>query len=246
MRRQLLLLLLLSGLCPGGFLGQEDIPEPARAGQEELQEIYQRQEIQTVPDYPGVSAYLRDLYYAVLNWIAERFGSGLMAFFSSLGVVGAQVLFLLAFGLLAALLAWVSYDQYLRRRRRAWREPSVTAKRTDTEAATKEAAENGWADELRQRLAAGEVGPACEALWWWLARSLLPGQVERSWTSRELLSRANRADLRRPVTRLDRMIYGSRPPTLDEVRHLWRDLEQGMSSGSSVPPGSSTHGAVEG
>ena len=72
------------------------------------------------------------------------------------------------------------------------------------------------------------MAAACEALWWWLARSLLADPVEASWTSRELLVHAGRRDLTPGVRHLDRLIYGAVPPSPDDVRGLWGELREAL------------------
>jgi hypothetical protein len=81
-----------------------------------------------------------------------------------------------------------------------------------------------WAEELRQRLARGDVAGALEALWWWLATAVGMPSADAAWTSGELLRHAGRGDLRRPVRRLDHLIYGPEPPRPDDVEALWQVL----------------------
>ena len=191
-----------------------------------MQEIFQEYDIRTVPERPSAALYLRDLTYAALEAFIDRLGEGLVGLVAMVAWGGAQILFLLTLLLLTAILVRTLYDQYQRRRAGALGQPPVTPSRAPTGEATEERGSQAWAEELRRRLDAGEVAAACEALWWWLAGMLLPGRVERSWTSRELLTRAGRSDLRAPAARLDRMIYGAGSPTVDEVQGLWHDLEK--------------------
>lgn len=86
-----------------------------------------------------------------------------------------------------------------------------------------------WRKELQNRIERSDVAGSLEALWWWLARSVVGTRVQDSWTSGDLLSSANRAGLREPVRRLERMMYGSRSPSLEEVLDLVRSLERQLA-----------------
>ena len=85
-------------------------------------------------------------------------------------------------------------------------------------------ASRDWAEELRRRLEGGDVAAALEALWWWLATQVGVPDADPSWTSRELLVHAGRGDLRRPVRRLDHMIYGPEAPAIGDVQEFWHGL----------------------
>lgn len=78
-----------------------------------------------------------------------------------------------------------------------------------------------WEGELEERLGRGEVHAALQALWWWLAGRLGAPAAQASWTTRELVERAGRRDLRLLVTPLDRLLYGAGQPTAGEVRGLF-------------------------
>jgi hypothetical protein len=86
-----------------------------------------------------------------------------------------------------------------------------------------------WRAELERCLAAGRIAEALEALWWWLARSLAGSQAEPDWTSRELVVRSRREDLRDLVRRLDVFTYGPRRPGIGELRDLTDRLEEALS-----------------
>lgn len=227
-------------------LGQDQSqgPEPAAGDREELREIFREYDLRTAPEKPGVAIYFRDLMYAVVGAFMDRLGPGLVGLVAAVARVGAQVLFLLALGLLAAILARTLYNQYQRRRARALRQAPVTATRASMGEEPDDPGSDGWAEELRRRLAAGEVAPACAALWWWLARTLMPGRVESSWTSRELLTRAGRTDLRAPAARLDRMIYGADAPTVKDVQGLWLDFEASTGQPATASTGQPAAGSV--
>lgn len=199
------------------------MPEAVSGDQQELQEIFRENELHTAPEKPGIALYIKDFTYAVLGVFLDRLGAGLMGLVAAVAQV--QILFVLALGLLVAILARLLYSHYQRRKELALEPAPVTASRPPGSDEDNDVGDEGWAEELRRRLAAGDVALACEALWWWLARTLMPSAVESSWTSRELLTRAGRTDLRASAARLDRMIYGAESPTVEDVQALWLDLE---------------------
>ena len=86
-----------------------------------------------------------------------------------------------------------------------------------------------WRAELERRLAAGQTAKALEALWWWLARSLAGERAAPDWTSRDLVARARREDLRELVRRLDAFTYGPRRPAAEDLRRLLGRLEEAVS-----------------
>src|SRR5262249_19528924 len=78
-----------------------------------------------------------------------------------------------------------------------------------------------WRERLEQKLSSGDPIGALPALWWWLARSIGGTRVDESWTSRELLAASRRHDLKEEMMSLDRMLYGVRRPTLEQVHALF-------------------------
>jgi len=104
-----------------------------------------------------------------------------------------------------------------------------------------------WEAELDARLARGEIRPALEALWWWLAERLAEGvgsrpekplgatAAEPSWTTRELVQWAGRRDLLRLVTPLDRFLYGPAEPAAEEIRALFATFRQAFGSLGAAP-----------
>jgi hypothetical protein len=87
----------------------------------------------------------------------------------------------------------------------------------------------GWRAELERRLAAGRTPDALEALWWWLARSLAGPEAAADWTSRDLVARSRRDDLRPLVRRLDAFTYGPLPPEIEDLRGLVGRLEAALA-----------------
>jgi len=92
----------------------------------------------------------------------------------------------------------------------------------------------GWRAELDRRLAEGRIPESLEALWWWLARSLAGAAAEPDWTSRDLVARSRRDDLRGDqlrdlVRRLDLLTYGPLPPAVEDLRGLLGRLEEKLA-----------------
>lgn len=203
-----------------------DRPEPAEADRAALQEVVDGAGVATAPGAPGWSSYLKDLGVAFVLFLAQLFEGfnpklGLTA--AAVAATVARVLLVLAGVLLAALLVrWLRHR--FRGAAKAVRNVRTLPETDPAEERTLSADE--WAARLEGHLAAGDVAAACQALWWWLARSLLRSPVEASWTSRELLSHAGRDDLTRSVRILDRLIYGAAKPGPDEVHRLWGELRE--------------------
>lgn len=131
--------------------------------------------------------------------------------------------------LVAALLLWLLLTWARRRPRAAAPAPVAAAM-----APVPPLDAAGWRAELDRRLAEGRIPEALEALWWWLARSLAGSQAEPDWTSRDLVARAHRDDLKGDqlgalVRRLDAFAYGPRPPAPDDLRALLGRLEEALA-----------------
>jgi hypothetical protein len=166
---------------------------------------------------PPEGSYLGDLARAVRQSLTEL----LMAAARTLHVPAAALWGAVAlFAAVVALL--IGRALFVRLRRRA---PRVGAPAgAASPAVLRDAA--GWRAELERLLAAGQVAGALEALWWWLARSLAGGDAEPDWTSRDLVARAPRDDLRGLVRRLDAFTYGPWRPAVEDLRGLVGRLEE--------------------
>lgn len=127
------------------------------------------------------------------------------------------------------LVVWVVFSWWKRRNRKEEEgEGSVAA--LDVPPARRTAA--AWRAELDRLLSEGgegRIAEALEALWWWLARSLAGDRAEPDWTSRDLVVKARREDLRELVRRLDAFTYGPRPPGVEDLRHLVGRLEAALA-----------------
>jgi hypothetical protein len=174
---------------------------------------------------PPESSYLTELFSTILRSILDALARGSERLrlppWVSWGLL-ALLLVIVLLVVVRLVLGW------LRARRRPEEgSGAVTASRSVAPAVPQDAA--GWRAELERRLAEGRIPEALEALWWWLARSLSGGEVEPDWTSRDLLARSRREDLRDLVRRIDAFTYGPRLPEVEDVRGLVGRLEQALS-----------------
>lgn len=229
LRAPLLRALLLALAVTTVAAAPSEDPPPAAADRAGLEEVVAEAGVVTTPGAPGWASYLKDLGVAFVLFLAqlfEGFDPKLVPVAGSVAVTVARVLlFLTSVVLILLLLRWLRH----RLRRVKTAAPSVRElPETDTLDAGAVSADE-WAARLESHLAAGEVAAACQALWWWLARSLVRAPVEGSWTSRELLSHAGRRDLTPSVRVLDRLIYGATKPGADDVRRLWGELREALS-----------------
>ena len=226
-----LLVLTIAILAALPALGAGEAPVPRQADPEALERVMAESRAETASTPPGLTLYVRDAATAVSQWLVgllERYLPGFGRFAGWILEVVPAILY----GLLALLLGIL----LARLARRWWRgrapaEPSPVTTLPGPGADDRSRRDAAWWEgELRRRLHRGELGAALEALWWWLARVLetAPSDVERSSTSRELISRAGRPDLRPLVGRLDRLIYGPDAPTAEELRRMFGDLREAV------------------
>lgn len=186
-----------------------------------LQRVLAASKVEQVPAPPEAS------YFGELSGIVQRAFIRLLAKGGEMLNLPRRVYQAIAFGLaaLAVLLLLRLLIPGLRRRK-ARREEGAVAE-IDLPPAARSAA--AWRAELEQRLAEGHITEALEALWWWLARSVAAGEVEPAWTSRDLVARSRREDLRDLVRRLDAFTYGPRRPAVEDLRRLVGGLEEALS-----------------
>ncbi len=170
---------------------------------------------------PSWNAYLGDVAQALLGALGRR-SRPLADWVGSHGSVLLWAAWLLLASLAVAIVAF--FGRMLARSRR----PRAEARRSAVEAREAPAPERdreSWKAELEARLLADDAAGALVALWWWMARSLVRHEVDRSWTSRELLERCGRGDLKRLAHTLDRLMYGRTRPAAADVRRLLGQLE---------------------
>lgn len=177
---------------------------------------------------PPATSYLGELLRAAQRAMLEALEAGLKRFDVSEAMVRVIVWGLAALAVL--LIAWVIFSWW-KRRNRGKEEPGVgSVAALGVPPARRTAAD--WRAELDRLLsegAEGRIAEALEALWWWLARSLAGDRAEPDWTSRDLVARARREDMRELVRRLDAFTYGPRPPRVDDLRHLVGRLEEALA-----------------
>jgi hypothetical protein len=130
-------------------------------------------------------------------------------------------------GGLAVLAAILILRLILPRLRRRTREEESPATVQRAASAYRDAA--AWRAVLERHLAEGRTAEALEALWWWLARSVAGERAEPDWTSRDLVARSRREDLRELVRRLDAFAYGPRRPAVADLRGLIGRVEEAVA-----------------
>jgi hypothetical protein len=167
---------------------------------------------------PPEASYLGELFRAAQQALLDALFRG-----SRMFKLPRSVLEWTAAGL-AVLAAILLLRLLLPRMRRAKKEAEISAAVVSAAPAYRDAA--AWRAALERYLAEGRTAEALEALWWWLARSVAGERAEPDWTSRELVTRARREDLRELVRRLDAFTYGPRPPATDDLRRLMGRLEE--------------------
>jgi hypothetical protein len=175
----------------------------------------------------GVQGYLEYLLHRLALWFLDLLRPlGQYAQGAGKALGGTVVVFAAS---TAVLLLFVGLRYIVRRRRSAAApDPSSSAiAGPEPESTARDAAR--WRQELQRRIDESDVAGSLEAVWWWLARSLQGTRVQESWTSGELLACSNRAGLREPLRRLERMMYGTSRPSLEEVLDVVRSLERQLA-----------------
>jgi hypothetical protein len=164
---------------------------------------------------PPQASYLAELSQAFWRSVAELIDRTAQAL--HLGPeAGAWIVAGLAALALAAV-GWVLIA-WLRRRRQESPEAEATMSVPALVSTTWDAA--AWRAELERCLAEERIGEALRAAWWWLARSIAGSEVEPDWTSRDLVARTRRRELRDLLRRLDALTFGVDRPGLPDVRQL--------------------------
>ena len=172
---------------------------------------------------PAESSYLGELGRAARQALMEALMKAGEALHLSPRVLWAAVALFAAIVFL--LIARAVFSRL--RRRRALGEETEMSAAGSLPTAPRDAA--GWRAELERRLAEGRTPDALEALWWWVARSLAGPEAAADWTSRDLVARSRRDDLRHLVRRLDAFTYGPRPPQIEDLRGLVSRLEAALA-----------------
>jgi len=184
-----------------------------------LARVFQENElVQQVPA-PSWSDYLAAVQAALADWLSQ----GVPGLFSLMDARLAQALLWLLLALVAAILG----VQMLRAVGQGRRRPAALAVTASVPGPPPPGTDRRR--EIEACLGRGDVPAAVQALWWWLAGSLCGADVDASWTSRELLARAQRVDLGPLARALDRMAYAARRPAAAEVRELVARFEAALA-----------------
>jgi hypothetical protein len=172
---------------------------------------------------PPESSYLGELVGTAVGYVVQALMAGAQKLrippWLLWGIAGGLAL------LLALAVARLVLGRFRRRRSATKPEDALTAALPP--APPRDAA--AWRAELERRLGEGRIPEALEALWWWLARTLAGGEAEADWTSRDLVTRSGREDLRDLARRLDAFTYGPRLPDAAELRGLLGRFEERLA-----------------
>jgi len=164
---------------------------------------------------PPQSSYLAELSRVFWERLADLIGRGLRSLHLSHEAAQWIVAGLVVLGLLA--IAWVVLS-LLRRRSSRGQPAEAAVSALAAPAAAWDAA--AWRRELERCLAEERIGEALKAAWWWLARSIAGPAVEPDWTSRDLVKRTERRELRDLLRRLDVLTFAADRPGLADLQHL--------------------------
>jgi len=214
-------LCLAQGVSAAGVEGLRET-RPTATDHALLEDVYQQTGARRdLPD-PGWGEYTALLGHYLERWLASRL--------ASLGPLGSVSARALGFGLVAMILSalavigwrWASEVWYQRRQLPS---PAPLGSGAPSLPTCSSRPPHAWRAEIDRRLSGDEIEAALEAVWWWLAGSLLDREIDPSWTSRELLEAAGRRDLRPHAGTLDRLTYGPGRPVAGEVRALVHGLE---------------------
>lgn len=164
---------------------------------------------------PPQASYLAELSRAFWMSVAE-----LIARTGRVLRLGPEAQAWITAGLVALALAALGWMLYALLRRRRSRIATAEAAASGPELAPTTWDAAAWRAELERCLAEERTGDALRAAWWWLARSIAGPEVEPDWTSRDLLRRTRRREVRDLLRRLDVLTFGANRPGLTDVRHL--------------------------
>lgn len=195
-------------------------PDQARADRELLDRLARETGVHTAPPAPSLHEYLATVseavFHRLLGWIHLP-----NLDLSGLGPVVQAVAYALAILLIAGALFLIGRLLLAAVKRRREGEgasgPDAFAAPV-SEAPPSDAAY--WWRRFRAAVKAGDSATAMESLWFWVAVRLTGTAVDPSWTSRELLERVGRDDLRPAMTQLDGWRYGPTAPAIESLEGL--------------------------
>ena len=191
-----------------------------------LERIIEESEVETGLPRPGAWRYFQDTLETAFFWLTER----LKRFSFPPGWESAlRTAAIFAVTLAVLLLSFILGRYVIRRLKRKANARQGDVLVGERAAAPRKTDRDEWRRELEKRLAGSDGRRALEAVWWWLASSILGAAVDPSWTNRELLSRAGRPDLSSHARQLDRMRYGTTLPSVEEVKRFVATLESELA-----------------
>ncbi len=199
------------------------------ADEELLRRVIAETGVATDPAGPSLTAYVTACAAAIARGIGRLFSShpGLTG-----GLLNAA--FIVAVLTLAGALALAAISVFRRLRGRGSQAGAPAPRQVEEIEAGPAPRRNAaaWRVELESRLARGDVAGALEALWWWLAASLTleaAVDVDPSWTTRELLTRARRTELFGAGATLDVLMYGRLPPSPGDVAACLKRFDEKLA-----------------
>ena len=196
---------------------------PAAADPELVRRILHESGVDQRVPTPGLSGYAESLIEALWRWLTDLLrplAPRLLPHMEWLAftLAGATILFLVVL-LVRALVG---------RRPRAKDAPARLLAE-DAGGPRQGRDREAWRRAFEERCAKGDVAGALEAIWWFLATSIAPREVDPAWTSGELLEECGRRDLTPLARGLDRMIYGSLRPAALDLRHFFSRLREALA-----------------
>jgi hypothetical protein len=208
----------------GALIDAQPAPYAARAERELVDRLFlETGAVRELPT-PSWTEYIGMLGNALLRALFSRFPEINPPQGDWARVVAWGLLAVIVAGLMVILIRWI-----LPRRGASARTAAAVVLDALDRARSLSPSRDAWREEIRKRLAGGDVDGALEALWWWFARSVLERAIDPSWTSRELLIQAGRPDLQRQAVLLDRMLYGPVRPRAADILRLARTLEGALA-----------------
>jgi len=194
---------------------------PTPADQELMRRVLEEQAVARALPPPSWTEYLLHVVRTVLETV-------LGPLLRHIPLAGAARVLLIAVLAVAVLALAALVVRALRRRARRASEaaPPAAAGAPPTPARAPDPV--AWRTQLDAHLDRGDVAAALDALWWWLATTVVRGAVDPSWTTRELLARAGRTDLGALSGALDRLTYAAARPQPADVRAFAERLEAAL------------------
>lgn len=192
-----------------------------------LERVLRDTRVERGPARQGMADYMVVLTRAIVERLQRAIEplAGLFGPHASSLLLATEVVLLAVLGLLLfVVVRWILSRRVVRRQK-----PREAAALAGSDREDLARGLEAWATELESHLQAGEVRGALKALWWWLARSLCGPDADPSWTSRELLDRARRPDLRSFAAAFDRLAYGRHAPRVPDVRDLVGRLRSALA-----------------